>query len=113
MTVDEINFAMNNREKVILARGSIALQKPLAISGIAKMIRSKHDVERGKEKYYVNVILLDDSGSVINASPNQLDAADPEKLAAMMAWFAEVQARKVVDPDGEHITAHPQGVPLL
>lgn len=95
MTIEEVEFAMDNRMRVFLARGSAEIFKPLAIGGTAKKIRSRFDVERGKGKYYSEVILLDPNGrSVINAAPEQLDPAEPEKFAAMLAWYKEAQTRK-------------------
>lgn len=99
MTIEEVEFAMDNRMRVFLARGSVEILKPFAIGGTSKKIRSRFEVERGKEKYYHEVILLDPNGrSVINAGPEQLDPAEPEKFAAMIAWYNEAQAKK----GGEH-----------
>lgn len=101
MTIEEVEFAMDNRMRVFLARGSVEILKPFAIGGTSKKIRSRFDVERGKEKYYHEVILLDPNGrSVINAGPEQLDPAEPEKFAAMLAWYNEAQARKAGMSDG-------------
>ena len=100
MTIEEVEFAMDNRMRVFLARGSVEILKPFAIGGTSKKIRSRFEVERGKEKYYHEVILLDPNGrSVINAGPEQLDPAEPEKFAAMLALYNEAQAKKL---GGEH-----------
>ena len=99
MTIEEVEFAMDNRMRVFLARGSVEILKPFAIGGTSKKIRSRFEVERGKEKYYHEVILIDPNGrSVINAGPEQLDPAEPEKFAAMFAWYNEAQVKK----GGEH-----------
>lgn len=95
MTLEEVEFAMENRIRVFLVRGSIEIFKPLAIGGTTRKIRSRFEVERGKEKFYHEVILLDPNGrSEINAGPEQLDPADPEQFAAMMARYKEIQERK-------------------
>ncbi len=101
MTIEEVEFAMDNRMRVFLARGSVEIFKPFAIGGTSKKIRSRFEVERGKEKYYHEVIPLDPNGrSVINAGPEQLDPAEPEKFAAMLAWYNEAQAKKDGGSDG-------------
>ena len=85
---------MTNRERVVISRGSVEIFKPLEISGIAKMMRSKFDVERGKDAFYYNVILLDSGGrGVINASPAQLDPADPQRFTAMLDRYREIKRR--------------------
>ena len=84
MTTDEVNFAMNQRECVVIARGSIEILKPFKIKSVAKTIRDEIDVARGKEPYYYEVILSDPNGrGVIRTFPEQLDPADPERFAAM------------------------------
>ena len=95
MTVNEINFAMQNREPVLLARGSVTLSRPLTIRGLTKVRRSKFDEERLNGGYYWEVQLIDASGrGWIDAAPEQLDPAEPEKFASMLAWYNEAQARK-------------------
>lgn len=103
MTLEEVEFAMENRLRVFLARGSIEILKPFAIGGTTKKIRSRFEVERGKEKYYSEVILLDPNGrSTINAFPEHLDPAEPEKFAAMFARHKAMQEnRKRGEADGE------------
>lgn len=98
MTVDEINFAMNSRQPVFLARGSVEIFKPLSVRGIAKMIRDEFEVERGKEPYFVDVILRDATGrSELHARPEQLDPAEPEKFGDMMRVYKEIKERKTVE----------------
>lgn len=92
MTLEEVEFAMENRMRVFLTRGSIEILKPFAIGGTTKKIRSRFEVERGKEKYYSEVMLLDPNGrSTINAFPEHLDPAEPEKFAAMFAKYKAMQ----------------------
>ena len=98
MTVDEINFAMNNRPPVFLARGSVEIFKPLSVRGIAKMIRDEFEVERGKEPYFVDVILRDATGrSELHARPEQIDPAEPEKFGDMMRIYLELKERRALE----------------
>jgi hypothetical protein len=98
MTVDEINFAMANRQPVFLARGSVEILKPLSVRGIAKIIRDEFEVERGKEPYFVDVILRDATGrSEVHARPDQLDPAEPEKFGDMMRAYKQLKERKVAE----------------
>lgn len=95
MTLTEVNFAMENRLPVILARGAAVLPKPKEIIALTKVRRSKFDEERGKGKYYWEARLIDSNGrGWIDAGPEQLDPAEPEKFAAMLAWYNEAQAKK-------------------
>ena len=92
MTVAEINFAMIQRMPVMLMRGSVALTRPLSIRGLTKVRRSEFDEERGKEGFYWEVQLLDNTGrSWIEASPAQLDPYEPEKFASMMAEYQRMK----------------------
>lgn len=98
MTVNEINFAMSNRQPVFLARGSVEILKPLTVRGIAKIIRDEFEVERGKEMYYVDVILRDATGrSELHARPEQLDPAEPEKFGDMMRMYTELKERRALE----------------
>lgn len=92
MTIDEVNFAMNQRESVFIARGSIEILKPFKIRSVCKTIRDEHEVLRGKEPYYYEVILSDPNGnSVIRTFPEQLDPADPERFAAMWDRYRKMR----------------------
>ena len=98
MTVDEINFAMSNRQPVFLARGSVEIFKTLTVRGIAKMIRDEFEVERGKEQYFVDVILRDGTGrSELHARPEQLDPAEPERFKSMWERYCKMKEER----DGE------------
>lgn len=100
MTLNEVNFAMENRLPVILARGAAVLSKPKEVIALTKVRRSEFDEERGKGKYYWEARLVDANGrGWIEAGPEQLDPAEPEKFAAMLAWYNEAQAKKL---GGEH-----------
>lgn len=101
MTYNEVNFAFEQRAKVVLARGSVVIMKPMAIRALTKIRRSEFEEERGKGKYYYEAQLNDSSGrGIINAGFEQLDPAEPEKFAAMLAWYNEAQARKAGGSDG-------------
>lgn len=102
MTVNEINFAMINREKVVMPRGSAVIMRPMEIRGLTKVRRSKFEEERGADGFYFEVQLIDATGrGWINAVPEQLDPAEPEKFASMWARFKEIQERrKEVDSHG-------------
>ena len=92
MTIDEVNFAMNQRESVFIARGSSEILKPFKIKSVAKTIRDEHEVLRGKEPYYYEVILSDPhANSVIRTFPEQLDPADPERFAAMWDRYRKMR----------------------
>lgn len=92
MTIDEVNFAMNQRESVFIARGSIEILKPFKIKSVAKTIRDEIDVARGKEPYYYEAILSDPNGrGVIRTFPEQLDPADPERFAAMWDRYRKMR----------------------
>ena len=98
MTIDEVNFAMNLREPVVIARGSVEILTPLEIGGVAKMMRSRFDVERGKDAYYFDVILLSSSGNgLVHARPDQLDPADPERFQSMWERYCRMKEER----DGE------------
>lgn len=92
MTIDEVNFAMNHRECVVIARGSIEILKPFKIKSVAKTIRDEFDVARGKDPYYYEAILSDPNGrGVIRTFPEQLDPADPERFAAMWDRYRKMR----------------------
>lgn len=92
MTIDEVNFAMNQRESVFIARGSIEILKPFKIRSVCKTIRDEHEVARGKEPFYIEVILSDPNGrGVIRTFPEQLDPADPERFAAMWDRYRKMR----------------------
>ena len=92
MTIDEVNFAMNQRESVFIARGSIEILKPFKIRSVCKTIRDEHEVARGKEPFYIEVILNDPNGrGVIRTFPEQLDPADPERFAAMWDRYRKMR----------------------
>ena len=92
MTIDEVNFAMNQRESVFIARGSIEILKPFKIRSVCKTIRDEHEVARGKEPFYIEVILSDPNGrGVIRTFPEQLDPADPERFAAMWERYRKMR----------------------
>lgn len=92
MTIDEVNFAMNQRECVFIARGSIEILKPFKIRSVCKTIRDEHEVARGKEPFYIEVILSDPNGrGVIRTFPEQLDPADPERFAAMWDRYRKMR----------------------
>lgn len=95
MTVNEINFAMINREKVVMPRGSEPIMRPMTIRGLTKVRRDEFSVQRGADDFYFEVQLIDSTGrGWINAGPEQLEPAEPEKFASMLAWYNEAQARK-------------------
>lgn len=95
MTIDEVNFAMNQRESVFIARGSIEILKPFKIRSVCKTIRDEHEVARGKEPFYIEAILSDPNGrGVIRAFPEQLDPADPERFAAMWDQYRKMREEK-------------------
>ena len=95
MTIDEVNFAMNQRESVFIARGSIEILKPFKIRSVCKTIRDEHEVARGKEPFYIEIILSDPNGrGVIRTFPEQLDPADPERLAAMWDQYRNMREEK-------------------
>lgn len=92
MTIDEVNFAMNQRESVFIARGSIEILKPFKIRSVCKTIRDEHEVARGKEPFYIEIILSDPNGrGVIRTFPEQLDPADPERFAAMWDRYRKMR----------------------
>ena len=98
MTIDEVNFAMNLREPVVIARGGVEILRPFEIGGVAKMMRSRFDVERGKDAYYFDVILLSSSGNgLVHARPKQLDPADPERFRSMWERYCKMKEER----DGE------------
>ena len=95
MTIDEVNFAMNQRESVFIARGSIEILKPFKIRSVCKTIRDEHEVARGKEPFYIEVILSDPNGrGVIRTFPEQLDPADPERFAAMWERYRKMREER-------------------
>lgn len=95
MTIDEVNFAMNQRESVFIARGSIEILKPFKIRSVCKTIRDEHEVARGKEPFYIEVILSDPNGrGVIRTFPEQLDPADPERFAAMWDRYRKMREER-------------------
>lgn len=95
MNTVEVKFAMHQRLPVLLARGSEVLTKPLVVRALTMVRRSEFEEERGKDGYYFEVRLIDSTGrGWINASPEQLDPYDPERFAAMLARYKEIQERK-------------------
>ena len=77
MTLPEINFALEQRMPVVMPR------------------RSEFDEERGLDGYFWEVQLIDANGrGWINAGPEQLDPAEPEKFSAMWARYNELKRRR-------------------
>ena len=94
MTVDEINFALEQRMPVVMPRGSVPIMRPMSIRGLTKVRRSEFDEERGLDGYCWEVQLIDANGrGWINASPKQLDPAEPEKFAAMLEEYRRFKTR--------------------
>lgn len=95
MTLPEINFALELRTPVVMPRGSVTIMRPMSIRGLTKVRRSESDEERGLDGYFWEVQLIDANGrGWINASPEQLDPAEPEKFAAMWARYNELKRRR-------------------
>lgn len=95
MTLPEINFALEQRASVVMPRGSVTIMRPMRIRGLTKVRRSEFDEERGLDGYYWEVQLIDANGrGWINAGPDQLDPAEPEKFAAMWALYNEMKRRQ-------------------
>lgn len=94
MTISEINYALEQRMPVVMPRGSVTIMRPMSIRGLTKVRRSEFDEERGLDGYYWEVQLIDANGrGWINASPEQLDPAEPERFAAMLDEYQRFKAR--------------------
>ena len=94
MTISEINFALEQRMPVVMPRGSVTIMRPMSIRGLTKVRRSEFDEERGLDGYYWEVQLIDANGrGWINASPEQLDPAEPERFAAMLEEYQRFKTR--------------------
>ena len=94
MTLSEINFALEQRMPVVMPRVSVPIMRPMSIRGLTKVRRSEFDEERGLDGYYWEVQLIDANGrGWINASPEQLDPAEPERFAAMLEEYQRFKTR--------------------
>lgn len=95
MTLAEIKFAFAQRERVVMPRGSVTIMRPMVIRALTTVRRTEFEEERGKGGYYHEVQLIDSTGrGWISASPEQLDPAEPEKFASMMARYRELERRR-------------------
>lgn len=101
MTLSEINYALERRMPVVMTRGSVIIMRPMSIRGLTKVRRSEFDEERGLDGYFWEVQLIDENGrGWINASPEQLDPAEPERFAAMLEEYKRSKVRRSQTNDG-------------